>query len=310
MNNKRQSRSIALIAIIGASLLWSTAGISKPLVRQFDPFTVAFIRFLIASLIILPFALKEKINKKIKYLPILPITLLSTVNIIFFYLGLTTSTANAATIIYNLTPLIVALTAFRLIKEQIAAKKIVGILIGFFGTMIIAVLPIFEGKSPVSGDIRGNLFFIAAACSWAIYTIGSRQVIAKHGYSPLTVSSISIFNSTLVFGLITIFTWKSDYLSALTNPSMYLLFLHLGILVTVATYLLFQWGVKNSSASTASLSQYLQPIFAIIFNVIFLGEKLTFVFIIGGLLVFIGVIIATGTGVIAEINKLLRTVKS
>jgi len=296
-------RTKALLAIITASLLWSTAGIAKPLVRLFDPFTVAFFRFFIASFVILPFFLREQASKKTSLLPLIPLALTSTANITLFYIGLTTSTANAAVIIYSATPLLVAITAPTVIKEYVGVKKLVGIALGLVGALFVTVLPILEGTVPISGDIRGNLFFTAAAVSWAIYTLGSRHAIAARGYSPLVLSATSIFTSAVVFGLLTPLFWHIHYASLLGNTSNITLLLHLGILTTVATYLLFQWAIKHSSATTVSLNQYLQPVFAILFHVVFLGEVLTTQFVLGSLLVIVGVFIATGGNVIREVRS-------
>jgi drug/metabolite transporter (DMT)-like permease len=74
-------------------------------------------------------------------------------------------------------------------------------------------------------------------------------------------------------------------------------------MVTVAMYFLFQLGIQYSSATTASLGNYFGPVFAILFNVILLGESVTPVFIIGSVLVLTGVIITSGTRVLHEVRR-------
>ena len=81
-----------------------------------------------------------------------------------------------------------------------------------------------------------------------------------------------------------------------------LIIIQLGIFVTVATYLLLQWAIKHSSAPTAALNQYLQPIFAVIFNFFFLGERVTTGFVFGSIIVFAGVFLATGERFFAEVK--------
>ena len=58
------------------------------------------------------------------------------------------------------------------------------------------------------------------------------------------------------------------------EDGLWLTFLHLGIFVTVAPLLLYQWTIKLSSATTASLTS-ISTGFGVIFNMIFLGEQLT-----------------------------------
>src|SRR3972149_11325061 len=98
-----------------------------------------------------------------------------------------------------------------------------------------------------------------AVVVWSFYTIGSRRAIAQKGYSPLTVTSVLMFTTTTVFFIVSLFTFQPRYLTVIAQPSTLFLFLHLGILVTVVTYLLYQWAVKHTSATTASLQNYLGP---------------------------------------------------
>ena len=71
------------------------------------------------------------------------------------------------------------------------------------------------------------------------------------------------------------------------------------IFITIITYFLFQWAIERVSAITASFKQYIETLFAIILNLILLGERLTYGLIVGGLLVLIGIAIAT----IGEIRR-------
>lgn len=302
------SRTKALLAIIAASMLWSTAGLAKILVREFDPFTAAFFRFFVASIVILPFFLKERRVKKTTLLPLLPLGLTSTTNIAFFYLGLKTTTANAAMMMYNATPLVIAVMASRLIGETVTKTKLIGIFLGLAGTTLIALLPTIERGGVVSGDLIGNLFVFGAIASWTIYTIGSRHALTTKQTTPLAITTASIITSCTTFALLAALSWKPQYPALLGKPTNVLLFLHLGILVTVATYLLYQWTIKHSSATTASLNAYLQPVFAVLVNIVFLGEQLTPGFMLGSIVVIAGVGIATGGPLIGEFRrwKMLR----
>lgn len=116
------------------------------------------------------------------------------------------------------------------------------------------------------------------------------------------MTSVSIFVSTAVFALFSAFQWKPEYLAALSGINI-IIIVQLGVFVTVLTYLLFQWVIKHSSASTASLNQYLQPVFSLTFNMFFLGERLTVGFWIGSVIVFSGVFLATGERLYSDIKS-------
>lgn len=295
-------RTKALLAIVAASMLWATAGTAKILLKSFDPFTTAFFRFFVASVVILPFFLMERRRQKSPLLPLVPMALLGTANITLFYWGLRTTTANATAIIYTIIPLVVALGAPKLIKENVTGKKLVGIILGLVGALGIAILPTIERGQHLSGDLGGNLLVLVGVLCWSGYTIGSRHLLSTKRTTPITMTAVSIFVSTIIFTLLSITQWQPMYPSALTTTNIVII-LQLGIFVTVATYLLLQWAIKHSSATTAALNQYLQPVFAVIFNMFFLGERLTAGFIVGSIIVFTGVLLATGERFFAEVKE-------
>lgn len=301
------SRLIALVAIVAASLLWASAGVvTKLLLVYFTPFPLAFLRFVFASIFILPFFLMQRRPPFLTLVKhILPIALLSSANIVLFYFGLTFTTNNASSVIYASVPLITAIAAYYTIAEPLTMRKIIGIILGFVGVTTILLLPLVEKGQMLSGNITGNILIVIASFIWAAYTIGSRRLMQKYKYSPLVLTSISLFTSTVVFGLFAHLVFPMDYLAPLLLKNNFLLVLHLALLVTVATYLLFQWAIKHSSATTASLNNYLQPVFSVTLGVIILGEPLTTGFLIGSALVIAGVFITSGAQLIAELKPII-----
>lgn len=300
------SSTIALISLIAASLLWSTAGVTtKILLQTFDPFPLAFLRFTIASLVLLPFFLiKSRPTLKNWYKELIPVAIMGTGNIIFFYLGLTRTTVNASIIIYTAQPLITAILASHLLAETITSRKIQGILVGLVGILVIVLLPLWERGEIVSGDLLGNLLIFIAVWCWSFYTVGSRYLINQKHYPVTTVTGGSILVSAAIFLLFTLFLPHRNFVAPLLQIQPLLLLIHLSLLVTVATLLLYQWAIKHSSATTASLTSYLQPVFGITLAIVILGEKITIGFVIGSLLVVLGVFLATG----ARLSQKLRGV--
>lgn len=305
------SHMIALVALVGASLLGGSAGVvAKILLRTFPPFPLAFVRFAIATVVILPFFLSQKRPKPHQWLKeTIPIALASTLNITFFYLGLTRTTANASVIIYTATPLVVSILATVFLKENVTQRKLVGIVLGFIGVLTIVVAPLMEMGEKLSGDFWGNVLVVMAMLCWSLYTVGSRFLISQRGYSPVFITSVSIFFTACFFGLATHFIFPVNYLTPLTDSHTFLLMVYLAVMVTVVMYFLYQWAIKHSSATTASLSTYLQPVFAISLGIIILGERLTLGFVVGGFLVIAGVFLATGTQVARQVSLLRRYLK-
>ena len=294
----------ALFAIILTTILWSVVGpFMKIIYKSIDPYPLAFIRFLIAFLFILPIFLKTKAHFKISKLLIFAV-LVSIGNIFFFYLGILTTTAIMSTMIYAAVPLIVLVLANLFIKETITQIKLFGFLIGFIGIIFIVLLPVLEKGNIIIGDLRGNLLVFAATVCWSFYTIASRYLITSKNYSPVTLSTATFAGCMIFFGILTFIFPHRSILKAIQQPLNLGLILYISTVATVFTFLLYQWAIKYSSAGTASLGNYLQPVFTIFFSMMLIGENVTLSFIFGALLVFLGLILVSSKKAVLVFNRL------
>ncbi len=298
----------AIIAIVIASILWATAGIvAKNLLHYFDPFIITLFRSALGSLCILPFFFKQKRYPMNKILvEVIPITLLSSVNFAFYYIGMQFTTVNASAVMYAATPLMVMIISALTIHEHISTKKIIGIIIGFVGVISIIVLPSL-GKGDIGfGTPKGNLLLLIAVLGWSSYIVGSRYLTNVKKYSPIFVTSVSLFITAIVLSFVNLFVTHHSQMNSLIHPYVILNLLYLGFFVTFVTYVLFQWAVQHLSSTTASLTNYLQPIFAFYFSWIFLGERITTTFLLGSLLVLLGVFIATSEQATEYVRRLRK----
>jgi drug/metabolite transporter (DMT)-like permease len=153
------------------------------------------------------------------------------------------------------------------------------------------VLPLFQ-KGIKTGDLTGNMLILIATFMWALYVIFSKKIIEK-GYSPISVTTVSFIVATILSLLLSPFVAKSNFILPIFNLKNLFLLLILGGVATVAGQFLMQTAIKRTSATIASLNQYIQPIFVVILAGITLGEKITIEFTVGVILVFAGVFIAT-----------------
>lgn len=298
----KSKSNLALGAIFLSSLFWSAvAPFMKILYQVFDPFPLAFIRFGIAFLLILPFFLRQPIPKISKI--VVFTILISSGNIFFFYLGIAKTTAISSTMIYAATPFIVAILSRFLIKEKLAAHKITGIILGFFGVALIVMLPSLVKGETNLGDLSGNLMVALAVCFWSLYTVGSRYLTDVKKYSSLSLSALSFMSSAVIFGILTAIFPHRNLIMPLTQFKYFLLVIYVAVFATVVTFLLYQWAIKHSSAVTASLGNYLQPVFTIALSMALIGEKLTWGFVIGSFLVMTGLVIFSSKKIFSLIYK-------
>ncbi len=257
--------------------------------------TLAFLRFFFALILLSPFLLTEKKKIAKADLPVLiGIGLLMvTLNIGFFYEGLKRTTVITASVLTLAVPIFSVLGGWWFLKEKVYVVNLAGIILGFIGTILIVGLPfIILGIQPTTDAMLGNFLIILASICWVAGAILSKRILQK--YSTLTLTAV-VFAIGAVTFLIPALT---EYLQ---NPIWYHQITILGILslvfITIASsicaYFLFEWGLSKLGVIKADLFQYLEPVVATTLGVLILSEQLRFSFIIGAILIGLGVYWAT-----------------
>lgn len=287
MNDKQKAIIfILLVSILGGA----TQAITKIGLVSIPPLSFAFIRFLIAGIVISPLLLKKNFLRVLWQLT--PFSLLATINIVFFILGIKTTTATIGTILYAGVPLLTALFLFVLFRERLSVKKELGITLGFFGVALVALLPIIEKGSKFSGDLLGNILIAIGVIFWSLYMAYSKKKLGS--FSPFVITSAFIW--VTCFALFPLFLtdlisypnwWQSLTLSSVLSLG------YISMISTVIVFLLNQYAIKHGGSILASMQFYLLPISAYLSASFLLGEQLTLGIVIGGALALLGVYITT-----------------
>lgn len=299
-------------AIIIAHLIWGVNFIAAKLtLQEFPPMSLSFLRFSLAIILLAPFLIIEKKRDVIKRkdLPWLFATgiLMVTLNIAFFYTGLTYTDVTSASVLTMVIPIVSLLLGWAFLKEKIYTVNLIGIVIGLIGALLVIGLPALIFRESIPGDVlMGDILIILASISWVIGAIISHRLLKT--YSSLTITFI-IF----LVGVITFFIPAlNEYVQ---NPAWTSHVTWLGIAglayITVAAsisaYFLFEWGLSKLGVVQSDLFQYIEPPIAITLAVLILNEKLQFSFIIGGLLIAIGVYWSTLLKIQHKHHKAHRT---
>lgn len=278
---------------ISAILLAATLGggiptLTKISLEEMPPFSFTFLRFFVAAACILPFFLKDKPKMQKDFYKVIFFSLFLSCNVILFPLGVRLTTATIGQTLYIFTPILVAVLAFFFLSEIFNFKKVIGIVVGFFGALIIFLLPEITGGAPFTGNMIGNLIIFLAVLATAFYTVFSKKFQKR--YTPLQLTAIFIFTTCFIL----IFLAASDVVRypfwwQHTSITPILSVLYVGLIGTAAYYLLTQYAVKHGSPIIASMILYLQPITSFFWAYFLLGEQLTAGLIIGSILAFTGV---------------------
>jgi drug/metabolite transporter (DMT)-like permease len=299
-------RAKALIALFCAALLWGSSGtVGKLLLREAHPFVLTFWRFFTAAIIVLPFVLgSTKPKNWIKTL--LPLGLFNAGNVLFYSFGLTLTTANSGSLIGAGVPLLTVFLSWLLIHESISKEKLIGVIIGLLGAVLIILVPIIEKGYAVGTSLSGNLMMVGSALSWTMYTIRSRSLGQHTTFNPMLATFINFVTCMICALIASLITGQQLFIPAFVVPAYLSLFLFTAIAVTVVTFFLYQWALQHVPASTASLKEYAQLLCAVLINAAVLGERFTPLFWVGGSLIVMGVVIATSNRTSKLFNGLRR----
>ncbi len=285
------------MALLIAHLIWGANFVVVKLVLQeFPPMSLAFLRFSFASLLIAPFFLAETKKVKIKKedLPkFIAIGIFAiTLNITFFFEGIKRTTAINASILTLIIPMLSVLLGWLFLKEKIYLVNLLGIAMGFLGALVIIGIPQLIGGSASSQILLGNILIILASTSWVFGAIISKQILSK--YPSLVVTALAF-----LVGILTFFLPAS--LEYFKNPAWISQVTVLGILglsfmtllSSISAYFLFEWGLAKTSVAIADLFQYIEPFIATVLAILILGERISTTFLIGAILIAIGVYLGT-----------------
>ena len=168
---------LPILALIATAVIW---GITVPLLKvnleTLPPFSLAFIRFTIATVIVM--GLSELSGLKLKdFLHIGVFAFFGvTLHIGLLLLGLRETTTIDASFVFSLGPVITSLLAVFAIREKINFSHILGICIAFLGAFLYALYPLLFGSLEFRTNLLGDLLVLASTISASIYIVGSKKL--------------------------------------------------------------------------------------------------------------------------------------
>ncbi len=283
---------LAIIALTLTNIIWGAAfPIYKWALENIQPFTFLFLRFFIAALLILPFAINKLhiATKDYGKLVVLSLTGVS-LTVTFWFLGLKLAPSINGAVIDATTPIFLMLFAVIFLHEKIKFKTAIGTLISLAGVLLIILRPLLEQGS--ANYLVGNFFFLLAALSAMAHTLLVKNIVDK--YHPLGLTFWSfLIGSIAVLPMALSETYQYGFLTNINYQGV--IGLSYGIIFSSGiAYLLFSYGLKYIKANESGIFLYIATLATLVVAVPLLGEQITPTFLFGSLLVFIGIFAAEG----------------
>jgi drug/metabolite transporter (DMT)-like permease len=224
------------------------------------------------------------------------------INQMFFIKGITYTTAIHASLLLLLTPILITVFAFIVLKEKVTIIKALGLALGIGG----AVLLILSKERSVSAGnyLLGDMLIVINAISYTVYFIIVKPLMAE--YPPLHVVRWAF---TFGFFMILPFGWN-EFFSIPWEKLEWSHYLSIFFIVVPGTFLAYFftiYGIQHLGAGTTGSYIYTQPVFAAIIAVIFFHEQLTPAKLLAGILIFLGVFLVSFRS--ASLNKSLGVIE-
>lgn len=264
-------------------------------IAEVEPFTLAFLRWGLCGLILLPFvypALKRhqtSISELAK--PLLVMGFLGMwICGALVYVALKYTTATNGTLIYTSSPVMVILIERMFRGRQIGWREALGIALAISGVLII----ICKGRLETLTGLQfntGDLIFVLTAVSWAIYSAMLKFKRFDHLQTFPLFALMALSGALLLFPFAAVETlWTGNFPS---TPFAWLCISGIVLISSLLAFSSFQNGVRVVGASTTSIFMYLLPVYGVTLAVWLLGEQLHAFHIWGILTVLSGVVLAT-----------------
>lgn len=290
--NLRNGALITAGSAISAVALW---GLAFPLIQEglldFSPIMLGFVRFVLASSVILVvifirYPLKEigeTLKREWKALLLFGVLYVSIPNVAQ-NLGLENGVSSIASVIQSSGPMMTLLFAVILLKESFTKMKGLGTAIAMSGTVLLVAS---AGISFENENFVSNLLILASAASYGLAWVSAKRMLERN--PPLLVIALSLLLGTLVLGAFVPFEPGSK--AVFTAPSIVNLAV-LGFLCAGASSVLYLTSLEHEEVSKMAFFIYLMPVFASVFAWMLRGEEVAVWTAFCGLIIIAGIFIA------------------
>jgi drug/metabolite transporter (DMT)-like permease len=276
------------------ALCWAgNAIVGRLAAGHIPPVTLAFLRWTIAFLLILPFARKHlvrdwpAIRGKLGLMILVSVTGIGIFNTLQYWALEYTQALNTL-LLQSAGPLVVAVWSLILLGVRLTLAQAIGVLLSMCGVLVI----LMHGDLTALSNIRfnkGDLIFLVALAIFALYSVLTLKRPAVHGLS----------FATFTFGagaacLIPFLVWElmTRPVMAFDAPNLLTIF-YVSVFPSIVAYLCFNRGVHLIGANRAAPFFHVVPVFGSVMAIIFLGEHPQAFHFIGFALVLTGVYVAS-----------------
>ncbi len=286
--HQNDRRSLAMF--VSSMLIFGTIGVF----RRYVPFSSAFLamtRGLLGGLLLMAFVrltgrqagrLPGKITAKLAFTGAV-----MGVNWILLFEAYNHTTVGVATLCYYMQPTIVMLLSPLLFREKLTGKKLLCAAAAVIGMVLVSGV---TEENSAAGNLRGVLLGLGAAVLYSVVVIMNKKT---PGIDPWQKTTVQLLSAGLVMIPYLLLTGGSG--SVTYDARAVILLLVMGIVHTGIAYVLYFGSMDGLKAQSVAIFSYIDPVSALLFSALLLGERLSAAGMIGAALII-------GSAVISELK--------
>jgi DME family drug/metabolite transporter len=268
--------------VLAAALLWGTTGTAQAFAPSgVSPLTVGSVRLAIGGIALLGIAWSRGALRGSqpwsRWRTALAACCIAGYQVFFFAGVESTGVASGTIVAIGSAPVLAGAFAFLMRGERPGKRWVVATALTVVGTILLAA-----SNSEFNVQAQGVLLALGAGACYALYAVTSKALLELH--PPDAVMAV-VFSLGAV--LLAPFLFLGD-LNWLAQTRGLLVALHLGLVATTLSYVLFARGLQLVPVATAVTLSLAEPLTAGLLGVFLLGEMLSFYAWIGILLIFSG----------------------
>ena len=287
-------RTLALLAALGATTIY---GLSHTIAKEVMPthiqgFGFVQVRLLGAAILfwlVSLFIPQQKIDRADFPKMLLCALFGMVINMLSFFKGIELSTPINSAVLITITPILVFVFSAILIKERLLLPRIVGVILGFIGALVLIVFG-NEIRLDAPNIPLGNALFVINASFFGMYLVLVKSLSAKY-------TTVHLLKWLFLFGFIMALPISYPEFSKVSWSTLpFEAIWRFGYVIvgtTFMTYLLNVYALKQLKASTVGVFTYLQPLIGIGYAILVGADGLTVYKLVAGGVVLLGVYLVT-----------------
>lgn len=302
---------ILYLLLVLMIIIWSFSFIIVDVLVEFiPPLSIAFYRFIIASIgfLLLDLYIRLKKRKSLDSLSSINLsksyskrewfylTLSSLFGVsLFFYAQYSAinliGPSLPALFVCLLAPVIIAILALIFFEEKLNKIKVVGFIVATVGGFFLITGGNLENINPKAPNFLGYMFALMTPIFWAIYSTLTKRIV-KNSTSNRMNKFIAYFAVIELFILVLINNEFDVFLQNLLNPILFFGSIYLGIGCYIIGYYIWQYSQNKLKSAKVASFLYIEPFITLLFSLILQRSEIISIWnIFGGLIVLVAVLI-------------------